>query len=393
MNTERAQEVLDKKDVDVLIATTPENVYYSSGLFSLSHWLLRGTQVFIILTRDDLEPVVVMPRSDVDLFADLPSRVKKENVRAYGRFFFSCNEDENESELTDAEKEILDIISEPKDPIKILLNTLKEKNMDKGTIAIDERNITPKMFSSLKEGTNAEIVEGYSIFQEIRMVKTQEEIKRLKTSFEITEKAIFKCLEKAKEGISEKELAQEFERIIHEYGGTPVLTVIGFGRRSALPNVQPSTKKLRKGEVIRFDVGCRYKWYYSDMSRIASCGEPPQKYQDYYDAVIKGEEEALKEIKSGVTASHIFETAVKTVRERIPHFERHHTGHGIGIELYDSPLIAENETVLEENMVLCIEPPYYELGFAGVQVEDAIVVKKNGYDLITKSSREIHKIG
>lgn len=389
MNKKRASTILDQKGIDVLIATTPENVYYSSGLWSLSHWLLRGTQVFVILSRDNLEPLVVMPKSDVDLFADLPNRVQKKNVKAYGRFFFS----ESESELNSTEKEILDITSEPYPPGTILSKTLKEEALDNGRIAIDERNITPEMFSFLKKEIDAEIVSGYPIFQEIRMVKTEEEINRLKTSFEITEKAIFGCLEKAQEGVSEKELAHEFEKIIYENGGTPVLTVIGFGRRSAFPNAQPSSKNLKKGEIIRFDVGCRYNLYYSDMSRSASCGEPPRKYQEYYKAVVQGEEKALNEITSGVTASHVFETAVKTVREKIPHFKRHHTGHGIGIELYDPPLIAENETILEENMVLCIETPYYELGFAGVQIEDAIVVKKNGYDLITKSSKEIHKIG
>ncbi len=70
-------------------------------------------------------------------------------------------------------------------------------------------------------------------------------------------------------------------------------------------------------------------------------------------------------------------------REGIPHFERSHVGHGIGVDGYDPPNIAESSTdVLEENMVICIETPYYELGFAGLQVEDMVRVTKDGAELL-----------
>ncbi len=383
INQERALKILDEKEIDVVVATTPENVYYTSGLWSLSHWLLKRTQVFVVLSRDDLEPVVIMPKSDVDLVADLPNRVTPENVRPYGTFFFNKGD-----ALDTTEKEILDMVAcEITDsPLEILVKTLKD--MESKKIAID---ITPHL-SSLKKTINADIVDGSSVLQEIRMVKTDKEIARLKTSFEIVEKAIFGCLETAREGISEKELAAEFEKIVYEKGGNPAFTVIGFGKRSAFPNVQPSKKNLKKGEVIRFDVGCVYDMYYSDMSRIASCGTPSQKYQDYYAAVVAGEEKALQEIKSGVPASRVFHAAVDTVKKGIPHFERHHVGHGIGLELYDPPSLAENEIILEENMVLCVETPYYEIGFSGVQIEDAVVVEKNGYELITQSEKDIYEV-
>lgn len=383
VNKERALRILDEKEIDVVVATTPENVYYTSGLWSLSHWLLKRTHVFVVLSRDDLEPVVILPKSDVDLAADLPNRVAPQNVRPYGTFFFNKGD-----ALDTTEKEILDMAAceTTGSPVEILVKTLKEINGKK--IAID--TVTLPVINSLKKAIDADIVEGSSILQEIRMVKTDEEIAQLKMSFEIVEKAILGSLEIVKEGISEKELAAEFERKIYENRGNPAFTVIGFGKRSAFPNVQPSDKILKKGEIIRFDVGCVYNRYYSDMSRIASLSTPSQKYQDYYAAVVAGEERALQEIKSGVPVSRVFQTAVDTVKKGIPHFERHHVGHGIGLELYDPPSLAENEAVLEENMVLCVETPYYEIGFAGVQIEDAVVVKKDGYELITQSGKEIY---
>ena len=89
--------------------------------------------------------------------------------------------------------------------------------------------------------------------------------------------------------------------------------------------------------------------------------------------------------------SDIFNVAVQTVRNSgIPHYQRHHCGHGIGLEFYDPPLISPHDhTKIEEGMVLNIETPYYELGFGGLQVEDTVLVTESGVRYLTKSSREL----
>ena len=85
-------------------------------------------------------------------------------------------------------------------------------------------------------------------------------------------------------------------------------------------------------------------------------------------------------LKPGLKVSTLFDHVVETVRrEGIPHFKRSHVGHGIGVDGYDPPNIAASSNgVFEENMVVCIETPYYELGFAGLQVEDMVHVTKDG---------------
>ena len=145
-------------------------------------------------------------------------------------------------------------------------------------------------------------------------------------------------------------------------------------------NVQPSDRKLKRGDLIRFDVGGRYKNYRSDMSRGASLGDPAPKIAKYYRAVEKGVLRSYDIIKPGLKVSKLFEEIVDTVRkEGIPHFARSHVGHGIGVDGYDPPNISESSAdVLEENMVICVETPYYELGFAGLQVEDMVRVTSDG---------------
>jgi len=159
-----------------------------------------------------------------------------------------------------------------------------------------------------------------------------------------------------------------------------VVGCIGFGSRSALSNVQPSERALKSGDLIRFDVGGRYRNYRSDMSRGAALGEPSAKVAKYYAAVEKGVLRAYDIIKPGVKVADLFAEVVATVqREGIPHFARSHVGHGIGVDGYDPPNIAPGSAdVFEENMVVCIETPYYELGFAGLQVEDMVRVTKDG---------------
>jgi Xaa-Pro dipeptidase len=162
--------------------------------------------------------------------------------------------------------------------------------------------------------------------------------------------------------------------------GVPVTGCIGFGDRSAMSNVQPSAQVLKMGDVIRFDVGCRYQYYRSDVSRIAVMGEPSAKLRLYHDALYKGVQRAYEILKPGLKVADLFTQVVATVqKEGIPHYNRSHVGHGIGIEGYDPPNIADSSNnAFEENMVICVETPYYELGFAGLQVEDMILVTKHG---------------
>ncbi|CAI8003327.1 Uncharacterized peptidase SSP1059 [Geodia barretti] len=101
--------------------------------------------------------------------------------------------------------------------------------------------------------------------------------------------------------------------------------------------------RLKVGDMIRFDVGCLYKGYLTDMSRTFSFGPPDDKFTSYYNAVLKGQDLALSLVKPGKIASEIFNDTVAEVRETgIPHYGRQHVGHGIGLGLggYDRPTIA-----------------------------------------------------
>jgi Xaa-Pro aminopeptidase len=111
-------------------------------------------------------------------------------------------------------------------------------------------------------------------------------------------------------------------------------------------------------------------------------GEPGSKLKQYHRAICVGLDVAIAMIKPGVAVADVFNASVEAVRrEGIPHYARSHVGHGIGLDGYDAPNIApSSKDVFEEGMVICVETPYYELGFAGLQVEDTLVVTRDGVD-------------
>jgi Xaa-Pro aminopeptidase len=170
---------------------------------------------------------------------------------------------------------------------------------------------------------------------------------------------------------------------------------VTIGERAALADVYPTDRALRPGDLVRFDLGCLVGPYRSDISRTAVTGKPTEKQARYYAAILAGERAAIAAMKPGVPVSQLFDVAVRVTRESgLPHYQRHHVGHGIGLEPYDPPTInAATNTALEPGMVFCVETPYYEHGWGGVQVEDAIEVTPGGSRTLTRSSQDLAIVG
>ena len=394
LNRKRALSIMEKKGLDILIATTPENVTYLSDFRALGHQYLRSN-IFAGLPREkSMDPFLILPIGEYpDLISLHLSWIK--DVRCYGTFFIDSSPRRVFSKSTQMIRQQLRN-SKPKNPTDLLAEVLIEKSFKSKSIGLDETGVTKHQFEQLiKNLPNGRIIPAYDILREIRMVKTPTEIELLRDAAKITEQAIASTIDSVKEGMTGTELVQIFNSEIVRGRGIPIFTSISIGQDSYLQNIQqPSKKRLRRADLIRFDVGCQYHYYFSDVARTAVMGAPTKKQQRYYRAQLEGEMAALNTIRAGVKISQIFEAAVEKVRKSgIPAFRRHHCGHGIGIELYDPPLIAPTTAgTLIEGMVLDIEAPYYELGFGGVHSEDMILVTQSGYEPLTTLSRELHQI-
>jgi Xaa-Pro dipeptidase len=377
-NIPRLRELMERQGLDAVIATCAENVTYLSGFWAMSQWVRRGPQAYVLFPKGNEQPCIIANSGILDLVADQDIWVSE--IRRYGYFQMDIDPSATLDSTDRMQKQLFESEAS-KGSVEALVTAMKEKGLTRGKIGLDEMGIIPQCMDQLRSLLpGATFVRSFALFERVRSVKTPGEIQILRAAARATEHAIDAALAVAKEGVTEREMLREFNACLARHDAAPVVGCIGFGTRSAMINVQPSDRKLKRGDLIRFDVGARHKHYRSDMSRGAALGEPIKKIANYYRAVEKGVLAAYDILKPGLKVSELFNHIVETVRrEGIPHFKRSHVGHGIGVDGYDPPNIADStDSEFEENMVVCIETPYYELGFAGLQVEDMVRVTKDG---------------
>lgn len=389
-NFPRAVRLLEAAGVDALVATSFHNVFYLTGYVGFSQRVLPATQVYAVARADALErPVLVAPLGDLDMLAQIPARLGA--LHPYGRFFVEPRRDGAVLSAELARYEAVALQDPGGSPAVALLEELA-KLPPAARIALDESGLAPQVRDTILAKLGDRVVSGADLLAHIRMVKTPEEVDRLERSALVMEASIQAALTAAHEGMSEADMARVFDTCTIEQGAAPHFTVIAFGERAAFPNAVPSAaRRLQRGDVIRFDVGCIVDLYRSDISRTAVFGEPATAVRQAYEAILAGEERALEAMRPGVQAREVFEVAMRGVQSAgLPGYRRHHVGHGIGLETYDLPILnPTTETQLEPGMVFEVETPYYELGLGGVQVEDTVLVTAESRRLLTRSSRDL----
>jgi Xaa-Pro aminopeptidase len=391
INESRAAFLMDDAGIDGLVATRLENVFYLSGVWNVSQTMFPyDAQTYAVVARDRLtEPMVVIGFGDADqTLAAFPGY---RGAIAYGTFFREVRGqplDEREERLKTT---VLDHAPR-KDALEALVAVLEEMGLAGKTIGLDETVFPAAWRPELERRLPGLTVrDAAALFRSIRMVKTEEEIRRLRRAAVITEQAIRAAVAAATEGTTEREVAHEYRHSITSQGGEPTFSLIRFGRNAVLGQLPSDATPLRPGDWIWFDVGCRIDGYWSDLARIAVLGEPSDQLRRYYAAALVGEDWAIAHVRPGMTAGQIFDDTVNAVREAgIPHYRRQHVGHGIGVEVYDPPLLGPGRTdVIEVGMVLNFETPYFELGWGSVHVEDPFVVREEGNELLTTTSRNL----
>jgi Xaa-Pro aminopeptidase len=390
MNYARLFAGMKTQKLDAIVATMPENVTYASGYWAMSQWIRRGPQAYVLTPAEGRgESAVVASTGLIDLVAHPDVWVK--DVRRFGKFIVDRAPDVS-LDAHDLRIESLLAQTDDGEAVAALVRAINDRGLERARIGVDEIGILPQYWDKLAEALpNATLVRASDVFRYARAIKTPEEIARLRRSAQIADMSITAALRVAKDGATEMDLARAFHTTTINEGGYPVLGCIGVGPRSAMTNVQPSEQVMRAGDIIRFDVGGRYNHYRADIARNAVIGEPSAKVKTYHRAICVGLDRAIEMIKPGVRVADVFDASVEAVRrEGIPHYQRSHVGHGIGLDGYDAPNIApSNNEVFEEGMVICVETPYYEMGFGGLQVEDTMVVTRDGVDSFMLSSTEL----
>lgn len=229
-----------------------------------------------------------------------------------------------------------------------------------------------------------------------RGVKDEEEQEKMRTSSKINDQAMacFKAL--VKEGVTEKEIADQTLEIYRKLGAEDFsfAPIVSFGANAADPHHMPDDTVLKAGDAVLFDVGCIKDGYCSDMTRTFCYKEVSEKNREIYELVRRANEAAIAKIKPGVPLCELDKTARDIITEAgYGEYFNHRLGHFIGLGEHEyGDVSLTNETKAEPGMIFSIEPGIYLPGDTGVRIEDLVLVTENGVEVLNHYSKELEVI-
>ncbi len=228
---------------------------------------------------------------------------------------------------------------------------------------------------------------------DLRAIKNSYEIEKIKAAQKITDDAFEFILGRIGEGRSEKELALELEFYLRSNGARDAAFDIVFvgGKNSSLPHGVPGEHILKKGDFITVDFGADVDGYKSDMTRTVALGSVSNEQKKVYETVLLAQKTALSQIKAGRCCNEIDKVA-RDIISNAGYGEcfGHALGHGVGLEIHEFPNFSPKcTTVLEEGMILTVEPGIYLPEKFGVRIEDMVLITENGIENLTKSDKSL----
>ena len=262
-------------------------------------------------------------------------------------------------------------------------------------LAVEAHSLTLAQFNELRRHTGSRIrlIPSIAWIEELREIKDRDEILRIRKAAQLTLAAFEEVLSHVRPGAREIELAAEIEYRMKQKGasGAAFDTIVASGCRAALPHAQPSSKKLRRNELVVFDLGAILHGYCSDLTRTIFLGRAPAKLRSWYHSVWQAQQAAHHATRPGATAGEIDAEARRVLEQAgLSQWFTHSTGHGLGLELHENPKLARGQkTMLTSGNVVTIEPGIYVKGLGGIRIEDDFVVTARGAEALTSSPAKL----
>jgi Xaa-Pro aminopeptidase len=229
--------------------------------------------------------------------------------------------------------------------------------------------------------------------ERLRWVKDPEELELLRGAQTATDGAFEEILEFLAVGQSERQVAQELERLLRRDGadGLSFDSIVGFGDHAAQPHHEPCHRLLEEGDVIKMDFGALRGGYHADFTRTVAFGEPAAELKKVHDVVREAQQAGIDAIAPGVTGA-VVDRASRSLIADAGYGDAfvHGLGHGVGLEIHEGPRLGrEFEDPLPEGAVVTVEPGIYLPGLGGVRIEDMIEVTEEGGRALSAATREL----
>ena len=352
---QRQATTLREMHVDAMIASSPQNVAYTIQFMVPSHPIIPERPAASVVTADDNSAVLV-------------ANMEETTTKRYGQ--------------VDSVHAYVEFEEQPMDRLARLLSDM---GLSESKIAVEMEYLPARDYAMLQERLpRCSFVAADNILARLRMVKTTGEIDKLRKVGRIASEVHASVYKKVGAGNTERDLAAEiWGEYLRRGGDAMSILVVASGDRSALPNGSATDRVLGPGELIRVDIIALCDYYYSDVARTIVVGEPNNEQRGIWRKIYDTHQMLLDMVKPGVMTSDLY-SVFRREFQRYGFPVNDFVGHGLGLGLHEQPLIGKiGDHVLEENMVLCIEPfiTYEKLGY---HVEDEVLVTSTGYELLTK---------
>lgn len=222
---------------------------------------------------------------------------------------------------------------------------------------------------------------------ELRKVKDQQELARMRKAGKITVAGMKAAHETIRPGVTEIEVAAQIELAMRKNKGygTAFETIVASGKRSAYPHGGCADRSIHEGDLVVVDIGSVFEYYRSDMTRTFIAGVPTEKQRRLYEIVKNAQEKAYHKIRPGEKGKDIDETARRIIEEAgYGDNFNHGLGHGVGLEIHEQPTLSTiSKDTLAEGNVVTDEPGIYFVGWGGIRIEDTVHVKKHTSEKFT----------
>ncbi len=344
---------LSEEGLDCFLIKNPKNVFYLSGLKSSNAWILIYKNKAWFIT--DFRYIEIAKKELSDFF-----------------------------EIEDLDRK----------SISYTLNKIIGFNSDI-KMGFETHNLTYFEYKSLSEELNKNIAlhpteEGVERF---RRIKDYQEISFIKEAQKISERALTETMNFIQQGQEEKKIQRILEKYLFDFGAEDLAfkTIVAAGKRGSLPHAVPSNYKIKEGDFVTIDMGCKYFGYCSDMTRTFAVGNVEEYKRKIYNIVLKAQNVALKEIKAGKLTKDIDKISRDIIEtEGFGQYFGHGLGHSLGIEVHEAPSFSPlSKDILEEDMVMTVEPGIYIPNSFGLRIEDLVVVKKDGIENLTEMKKDL----
>jgi Xaa-Pro dipeptidase len=352
----RQREAMTQAGLDALVATSPENFAYTTGFVVPSHPLMRWRHAMAIVTRDGNEAMVIVDMEE----STARSRAPDVEIRVWGEF-------------TDQ-------------PMEILANLLKELKLSEGSIGLEMDYLPAGDFEQLKGILpKVRFSPAERLYNQLRQLKTVEEIHLIRRLSRITDQAIGEALQCVRTGMTEMDLAAALTKEMYSRGAEQFkLMIIATGERSEYPNVGPTHRVLRLGDLCRVEIFGVISGYHAGVCRTAVVQGASPEFKRIWRSLIECKHLLLDMIGPGVSTRAIYEAFSKKLGELgLPPIS--FVGHGVGLYLHEEPYLGQySESHLESGMVLGIEPLVYGRGKGfGLQSKDMVLVTSTGCEVLS----------